>query len=153
MLRYMNRAVEIAKLPHQEQGEQLQELQNSIPKTSFLVRMLAPALQKVGMAHVRSQAMPHSAQVGIAAERYRLKHQRWPESLTELTKAGFIAAVPNDPFDGAPLRWRRVKEGLTAYTVGYDKADNNGAINNSKIMDKGIDIGFRLWDLERRRQA
>lgn len=152
MLRYMNQAIEITKLPHEEQTDKLLELQQGIPKSLLFVRTFAPALQKVGFTHIRSQAMLRSAQVGIAAERYRLKHQRWPESIAELAKAGFIAAVPNDPFDGAPLRWRRTKEGMTAYSVGTDKVDDQGNINNGRF-EKGFDIGFRLWDLERRRQA
>lgn len=153
LLRYMNRAVEITKLPHEEQTDKLLELERTIPKASILVHLLAPALQKVGFAHLRSQAMLRSAQVGIAAERFRLKHQRWPESLAELVKAEYIAAIPTDPFDGAPLRWRRTKEGAAAYSVGNDKVDDQGNIDNSRSFEKGVDIGFRLWDLDRRRQA
>jgi hypothetical protein len=153
MLRYMNQAVEITKLPHEEQTESLAELQKSIPKSSVLLRMLAPALEKVGFAHLRTQAMLRSAQVGIAAERYRLKHERWPESIAELEKAGLISGVPTDPFDGAPLRWRRLTDGMAAYSVGNDRQDDQGNINNTRPLDKGTDIGIRIWDTDRRRQA
>ncbi|MCI0684278.1 MAG: hypothetical protein L0Y71_19380 [Gemmataceae bacterium] len=153
LLRYMNQAVEITKLPTEEQPDKLLELERTIPKASYLMRLLAPALNKVGSAHVRAQTLLRAAQVGIAAERYRLKHERWPDSIDDLVKAGLIAAVPSDPFDGAPLRWRRMPEGMAAYSVGIDKADNHGNINMRRIYDRGFDIGFRLWDVERRRQA
>ena len=89
----------------------------------------------------------------LAAERYRLAHDRWPESLDVLVKTGFLDAVPMDPYDGKPVKIKRTADGLIVYSVGPDKIDNEGFINRDNPLAPGADLGFRLWDVSRRRQA
>lgn len=154
LLRYMNDAVEASQLPLEQQVDRLRGLEKSIPRKGILVRLLAPALEKVSAAHVRDHAFLRTAQVAVAAERFRLKQTppRWPESLAELVKSGLLADVPDDPYDGAPLRYRLWPEGVKAYSVGNDKVDDGGNINRDRPLEKGTDFGFRLWHAERRRQ-
>ena len=46
----------------------------------------------------------------------------------------------------------RTKEGVTIYSVGLDRVDNQGAINHAALYTTpGIDVGFRLWDVPNRR--
>ena len=56
--------------------------------------------------------------VALACERYRLNHSEktWPASLEELVKAKLLDAVPVDPMDNQPLRYRRTKEGIVVYS-------------------------------------
>ncbi len=151
LLRHMNQVVEATKLPLEQQRDRLLELEKEIPRASILARLMAPAVQKVGNAHLRDQAMLRSALVAVAAERFRIKNERWPESPAELVKAGLIAEAPVDPYDGAALRWRRFPDGMAAYGVGIDKTDDGGNINN-RSDEKGFDVGLKVWDLPRRRQ-
>jgi hypothetical protein len=65
------------------------------------------------------------AQTALAIERSRLSENRWPESLDELVPE-FISAVPMDPFDGHPLRYRRLTKGYLVYSVAPDHQDNGG---------------------------
>ena len=51
------------------------------------VLLLLPALQQVAIAGARATARQNSAIAVIATERYRLKHGRLPESLTEIVIA------------------------------------------------------------------
>jgi hypothetical protein len=153
MLRRMNEAVEIAKLPLEQQGEKLRDLQQTARSSGFLVRMLEPAMEKVAMAHLRDQTFLRAAQVAVASERFRIRHERWPQSPAELEKSGLIAKAPADPYDGAPLRFRRWPQGVAAYGVGFDRTDDGGKIDIHRAHEKGVDIGFKLWDLPRRRQA
>jgi hypothetical protein len=60
--------------------------------------------------------------------------------------------VPADPFDGKPLRYRRNRDGIVVYSVGLDLTDNNGHIDHRRLNETGVDIGFRVWDVGRRRQ-
>jgi hypothetical protein len=152
LLRHMNEMVETAKLPIEDRLGKLRDLQESIPKNSILVRLLAPAVQKVSMANQRDQALLRSALVAVAAERFRQKHQRWPESPAELEKASLLSRLPADPYDGAPLRWGPRPDGRVAYSVGTDKIDNGGNLDMRHYLDPGYDIGFKLWDVPRRRQ-
>ena len=75
--------------------------------TNPVTRALAPAVNKCHQAELRSQANLRTAMASLACERYRQKHDRWPESLETLVQAKLLTAVPTDPIDGQPLRYRR----------------------------------------------
>ncbi|HWY88492.1 MAG TPA: hypothetical protein VNX28_17400 [Gemmataceae bacterium] len=100
-----------------------------------------------------TQAKLRCAVAALAAERFRLAHNRWPESLDVLVQAGFLDAILIDPFDGKPLRLKRRAEGLVIYSVGEDGIDNDGNVDSVRPSDPGKDLGFRLWDTAWRRQA
>jgi hypothetical protein len=85
----------------------------------------------------------------LAVERYRQDHGRWPKALSELVP-DYLPAVPIDPHDGAPLRFRRFADGVMVYSVDADGEDNGGDLDEAS--KKGKDWGLRLWDVSRRRQ-
>jgi hypothetical protein len=64
--------------------------------------------------------------------------------------------VPLDPYDGQPLRCRRLKDGVVAYSVGPDGKDDGGNLRPEQAEEGaeggGLDVGFRLWDVAHRRQ-
>jgi hypothetical protein len=98
------------------------------------------------------EARLRCAAAAVDAERYRLRHGRWPETLEALVP-DFLREVGLDPFDGRPLKCRRLADGFVIYAVGPDGIDDGGNVKNSAIPpDKvvsptgGTDIGFRLWD-------
>lgn len=152
LLRYYNEIVEIAKLPAHEQEERLAEIEGNIKLQPFLVRLLGPAMGKVAEANRRNQAYLGATILAVAAERYRLKHQAWPESLEFLVKEKLIDALPADPYVGGPMRMKKLHDGLVLYSVGRDKEDNGGHLDRLRVMDPGVDYGFRLWDVPFRRQ-
>jgi hypothetical protein len=62
----------------------------------------------------------------LAIERYRRAHaDRPPASLAELVPA-YLAAVPVDPFTGAPLIYRSTPEAYLVYSAETDGADSGG---------------------------
>jgi len=62
----------------------------------------------------------------IALKRFQLKHDQWPESLTEVVPE-FLPSVPIDPYDGKPLRYRPNGDGTyLLYCVGKDGVDDGG---------------------------
>lgn len=64
----------------------------------------------------------------LALERYREKHQKYPEILSVLTPE-FIKSVPVDFMTGDPLHYRTAKDGhFLLYSVGLDCTDNGGKI-------------------------
>ena len=72
-----------------------------------------------------TQASLRLATTAFAVERFRHGQGRLPADLNELTPQ-FLANVPTDPFDGAPLRYRRLSRGYLIYSVGIDRRDNGG---------------------------
>jgi len=153
-LHHMNQCVEAAKLPFHERQPKLQALENKCRDTgNLLVRSLAPSLLKVSQADARGQAAIRSALVAIACERYRVKTNAWPKSLDVLVQDKLLKAVPADPFDNEPIRFARTKEGIVIYSIGTDLKDDGGAIGRLKSDETGTDIGFRLWNVDQRRQT
>ena len=158
MLRWMTEFVEITKLPPEAQAEPLQELEQKVKRArteyrydALLATIFMPALIKVSEASRRVQANLGCAIVAVAAERYRRDHGSWPAKIDEL-KPAYIKAVPTDPYDGQPLRYKRLPDGAVVYSVGPDKRDDGGARNRANHLAKGTDYIFRLWDVNRHRQ-
>lgn len=116
-----------------------------------LVELLMPAFLKVHQASIRHLANQRALLAMLAAERFRRDTGRWPQALGELVPK-YLAAVPTDPYDYQPLRLKRTAEGLVIYSVGPDRKDNGGAINRQNTIKPGTDVGYRLWDVSKRRQ-
>jgi hypothetical protein len=155
ILRTMNECVDIAGLPIEQQKaawDQMDQKMKRQGSENALARLLLPGLVKVAQSNQRIHARLRTAICALAAERFRQDHKRWPHSLTELTDAKYLSSVPADPYDGKPLRCKELPDGFLVYSVGPDQTDNGGVMNREHPMEAGTDIGFQLWNPERRRQ-
>ena len=73
----------------------------------ILSGLLLPSLGKAMHRDTEDRSKARIAQTVLAIERYRLAHAgQLPESVDALVPA-YLAAVPSDPFDGKPLRFKR----------------------------------------------
>jgi hypothetical protein len=151
-LRYLNEAVEIAKLPPERQRPEWQRLEAKARELPLLARMWAPTFTRTAGAFQRNQALLRAACVGPALERYRCAKGQWPDSLASLVTAGLLGEMPADPYDGKPLRYRRLTDGVVVYAIGPDGKDDGGTLNRQNPTATGSDIGFRLWDVPQRRR-
>ncbi len=142
----------ISKLPPEEMLAAFKESESKIHSASMLARLLTPATHKVAEAHVRTLANLRCMRALLAAERFRLKSGRWPESLDELVKEKLLSDLPVDPYDGKPLRLKRLGDGVLVYSVNRDKTDNGGLLDRRNPMAPNTDLGLRLWNLPARRQ-
>lgn len=98
--------------------------------------MLLPALEKTLRKEAMSCAQLRAAQSALAIERFRLRSSgRVPEGLGELTP-GFLASARLDPFDGKPLRYKKLAAGYLIYSVGDNSKDDGG--------DPKLDVVFRV---------
>jgi hypothetical protein len=160
-LSMMTRRVAEVQLPPHEQGPTEQAFAAeapALPKEAVLTRLFLPAVEKVGSVERRRLANVHCLGVAVAAECYRREHGAWPESLEKLVPSQ-LAEVPLDPYDGEPLRYRRLADGVVVYCVGDDGADDDGTLDRvsgtlhrANPTQSGTDLGTRLWDVKHRRQ-
>lgn len=98
--------------------------------------MLLKPLAQLPPIFVGLEARHRAAFVALALERHRLaQHGELPESLAEFSKE-LLPAIPTDPFDGNPLRYRRRGRGYVLYSVGSDLQDDNGKEPDSKTSSK-----------------
>jgi hypothetical protein len=151
-LDYVSQVQEIARLPQHERTVLMDKwtarvrAEKKKPALLFL-----PALQLLEGAIHRNQAKLRCLCAALAAELYRQSKGDWPDSLDRLTP-NLLAAVPLDPYDGAPLRCHRLADGIVIYSVGADREDNGGTFDPEQPTRPGADIGVRLWDVKHRRQ-
>jgi hypothetical protein len=74
-----------------------------------------------------------------AAERFRRAHgDATPASLSELAP-DYLTSIPDDPFSGKPLFYRRDADGYVVYSAGPNRTDDGG-----KVGDEGSDVGLRI---------
>jgi hypothetical protein len=149
-LRDMNEAVEIAKLPLEPQYPRYAEWR----RRKGDVQNVGDGLRLGGWDEdmiLRDHALLRCGLVALAAERYRRAHGNWPPAAADLVPA-YLPAVPLDPFDGQPLRYRRTDGGVVVYSIGEDQRDDGGDANPPPGEYTPRDIVFRLWDVARRRQ-
>jgi cell division protein FtsL len=117
------------------------------------IRPFAYAFIKVSEAEQRVHTLLHCAIAGLAAERFRLKRDRWPQSFHELIQAKLLKEAPEDLCDGKPIRFRRAADGIVFYSVGKDGNAKGDALDHLEHFDPNqVRVEFRLWDPARRRQ-
>ena len=101
----------------------------------ILTHMLLPSLAKVHAKADRSLTTSRLAITVAALERHRLATGSYPKSLDDLVPK-WLPAVPLDPMDGQPLRYRLNADGtFTLYGVGPNHADDNGVFESQQGQD------------------
>ena len=142
-LRMMNDYVDALSLPaprrYTEAALVGRNLQERVPRWCLLSRMLLPALERVFQVAQRNAARCSTAAVAVACLRYRARKGRFPDDLGHLVPE-FIEAVPLDPFNGKPLRYRKRRGGIVVYSVGKNLRDDGGRMKDRR----GPDIAFRI---------
>jgi hypothetical protein len=145
--------IEASKLPPHEQLAAIKAV--PIPpgppeSYRFLVtRLILPACEKVASAGIHTRARLLAGSVAMACERFRIAKGRWPNSLDEIPKT-ILPEIPIDPYDGLPLRYRKLADGVAIYSVG-----DGGERSMEQRRDSGdplaeIGWGWKLWNPELR---
>jgi len=80
----------------------------------------------------------------LAIRAYRLKYQKLPDSIQAVVPE-FLPAIPQDPFSGGPILYRRVGESFAVYSVGPDGDDDGGRVvtRSSSDGDYTCDLMFQ----------
>ncbi len=153
-LSLMTGYIEAASLPLHEQAAAERVLDAKVTPLwgrTRVIRFLMPPVNRFSDHSRRYHAQVRCVLGAVAAERYRRARGRWPATLADLTPA-FPGAVPLDPYDGKPLRYRKLPDGVVVYSVGLDGNDDGGRIDRANPVATGTDLGCRLWDVKHRRQ-
>jgi hypothetical protein len=75
------------------------------------------------------------ARTALGLHRHRIRTGRYPEELADLVPTD-LPAVPEDPMDGMPLRYRReTDDNFTLWSIGLDAEDDGGAVD---LLDENL---------------
>jgi hypothetical protein len=147
--------LEAAKLPAHEQKAAMAQIKLP-PRPPDDIRyvvtnLMMPAVVKVAEASWRTRADLLTASTAIACERFRLGKGRWPKSLAEVPTE-ILPDIPLDPFNGKPIQYRKLEDGVAVFTIGDEQDARRWASGETSNdpMDK-IGRGWRLWDPESRK--
>jgi hypothetical protein len=152
VFRELTALTEAAKVPASQQTATFNALSPPRPPIPLpALRGYGIVASKIYAANQRDLTRLRCTIVAIAAERYRLKHGAWPDSLADLAPTPLPESWI-DPYDGQPLRYRVLEDGVIVYSVGPDGQDNGGKLDKNPNAP-GTDIGVRLWNPESRRQG
>jgi hypothetical protein len=152
-LRLMTAYVEVAKLPWHEQRDAARAVIPDGPSRDVrhtVTRLVLPACDKIADAGLRGRARLLTAGLALACERFRQQNGRWPKSLDEMPKS-ILAAVPVSPFDGRPIRYQVLPDGIAiSCFCPDDKTQIDGLAEFREGDAKGFAEGARLWNPELR---
>jgi hypothetical protein len=92
----------------------------------ILSAMFLPSAAGIAKRDAATRAELRDTIAAIAVERWRLMHNgSLPDSLSDLVPA-FLPAVPEDPYDAQPLRYKKLKKGYCIYSIGPNLRDDGG---------------------------
>ncbi len=112
-----------------------------LSKTYLLTRPLVSCLTRAYEEQLEKFARLRAAHAAIAVERFRMANGRLPDSLDELMLK-WLDAVPTDPFDDKPIRYKKLTKGFVTYSVGPDLKDDGGKERDPKDSTAPYDITF-----------
>ena len=93
--------------------------------SDVLISLLLPAVTNVLSAEGRVTVRMQSLDLVFALAAWRSEHDSYPESLDSLAPK-YLAKVPNDLFNGQPLKYERAADGYRFYSVGQNEKDEEG---------------------------
>jgi hypothetical protein len=100
-------------------------------------RIAMPGNMRILDAFARDLARVRLPVAAIALERYRAANAKLPKALAELAPQ-YVPAIPEDPYDGAPLRYRGLTSSYILYSISqnlHDEAGLEPARNDSRSGD------------------
>jgi hypothetical protein len=155
MMKAVDEAVAIAHRPEHEQRDQEIRLFNRLQRRRWRTRLngqpvlrhlfFPPKIFRDSLVALRA------SQVLLALERHHRQQRAWPADLAQLVP-DFLPALPLDPSDGNPLRYRVADDAVTIYALGTDGIDHGGSLSGSHFSRNGYDYGYRLVDPRLRRK-
>jgi len=122
----------------------------NLPGYAHLSRMIAPVFSRAQLARDGTIAEIALGRVTLALQGYKSRFGSYPASLKELRlKLGW--KLPEDPFRGSDLKYKRKHAGYVLYSIGGDMKDNGGSAQTASSSG-GYNAGLPgddVWTQER----
>ncbi len=101
------------------------------PIPRILVALMLPIMQSTHGRTTRTDLEFEATPTVCALKSYEMAHGSPPNQLSDLVP-DLLPAIPTDPFDGKPLRYRREGKDWVLWSVGSDLKDDNAAWHEYK---------------------
>ena len=150
---YLQGFIAAAKLPHPERVKAAEQVEATMrtDRGSYLwypfSQLMTPAAKIIAVGQQHRADLLSMATL-IACEGFRLTHGRWPESLAELPRE-LLPAIPLDPYNGEPMKFAKLADGITVYSVGAGNLTDRDKKRLTNPLG-GTELGWRLYTPELR---
>jgi hypothetical protein len=105
----------------------ISQMVESLPRDRYaLVQSMVPALDRVTELGYRGRALHEATLTILALQRYRQEKGSYPGALDELKRAGYLDALPADPYGAEALSYKVIGSSFTLYSLGPDFCDDGG---------------------------
>ncbi len=108
-----------------------------------LFGILMPNCNALAQAEIHTKIDQDLLEIAFAIECYRLKTERFPDSLDVLTP-DYLPRIPSDRFTNKPLVYRPAPAGYVLYSVGKNLRDDGGETINDVNDADDWQIQIRL---------
>jgi hypothetical protein len=126
-----------------------QQIADANRKKLVVLGVLLPAFAGKSAKEAESLARLRLGMAAVALEQFRAAHDnKYPTDLSQLVP-DCLPETLLDPFDGAPLRYRKTGAGYLVYSIGPDLKDNSGERLEGKPGDIVFAVASRVRDLKR----
>jgi len=125
----------MAKTPWQvknEGSDLLKEIQN-INKSNFFWEILAVNSEGPWHLYYKTKAQTDALIAVLAILRYKNDSGQFPESLDKLVSAGYLKALPQDPYSNGTLIYKPTETNFKLYSVGPDFKDDGGSPESNNV--------------------
>jgi hypothetical protein len=138
----------VQKTPWQWKNEQIdpeKEIEKIMEGNPF-VQIFCPAFVRVTQIFAQRKAQADALITTLALFRYKADKGQIPEKLDELVSAGYLKALPTDPFSGSSLVYKRLGDDFMLYSFSLDCDDDGGTRSKWGTGEKGGDQVF--WPVQ-----
>jgi hypothetical protein len=102
-------------------------------------KIIEPAYDSISVIAWRFKTRREATLTILAVLRYQKEKGKYPDTLEELVKAGYLTKLPHDPFSPGPLTYKKTEDGFLLYSWGENLKDDNGEVVRN---EKGKTIWF-----------
>jgi hypothetical protein len=132
------------QLERTDESEKLGEIAGK----SFLMKILAPAHDRIVNLCWRVKTHRIAILTILALERYERDKGEYPENLCILVELGYLKEMPNDPYSDGPLVYKRTDESFVLYSLGENLCDDGGQVfrdDEGKIKKWASEGDWVFW--------
>ncbi len=126
----------------EQQYIEFQEDYNKMPR---YCDYFIPPLHSFTIFYHRVKMRQEAFSTILAILDFNTHHSRYPFSLGEIIKEGFLKDLPRDPFSRGPLIYNQLDDDFELYSVGPDFSDDGGKIYQGTNSFTGAPTGDEVF--------
>jgi hypothetical protein len=129
------------------EGNDVSNTIEEMTKETLLLRVLAPAFDRVLNISYRNRVQTDALIATTAILRYKADKGSYPQDLQTLVTSGYLDRLPMDPFSSGPLSYKISGDSFILYSFAQD-LDDDGGKHDSKWADEG-DGDYVFWPVQK----